>query len=298
MFSDRAKRLGQRHLAIELVGVVRRRIGPRPRHVDGQRRVEDHVVEAPAQVQRSGIDEGLEGRTGLPHRLRRAVEQARALGVAPADHGTDGAVGAHHHDGGLRLGPVAHLVGEDLFQRGLGGGLHRGVEGGADHHILGRVAGQEIRALGHDPVGEIAADILLGGLRQGGGVVRRGRRLGLGQVALLRHEAQDRRRAPLRAFQIARGRVVGRRHQKTGQHRGLRGIQLGGGDPEIALRRALEAARAGAQIGAVEVDRQDLVLGIAQLHREGEGHLLDLAPERRAAAVLFVGRLGLPDLGS
>ncbi len=51
---------------------------------------------------------------------------------------------------------------------------------------------------------------------------------------------------------------------------------------------------AGAEIGAVEVDRQDVVLGILRLQREGVGHFLDLAPERAAAAVVLVFRLVLP----
>jgi hypothetical protein len=53
-----------------------------------QRRVLDHVEGLVADVHRQRIDEGLEGRAGLPQRLGRAVEGARDAWelVAPADH--------------------------------------------------------------------------------------------------------------------------------------------------------------------------------------------------------------------
>ena len=52
--------------------------------------------------------------------------------------------------------------------------------------------------------------------------------------------------------------------------------------------------RAAAHVGAVEVDREDLVLGVLELHRQREDRLLGLALERAAAAVGLVGGLAFP----
>ncbi|MPL60708.1 hypothetical protein SDC9_06269 [bioreactor metagenome] len=288
--------LPQRDLAQILVGVVLRRPRARALDVDRQWAVENGRVGRPAHVERRGIDEGLEGGAGLPLRLGGAVEGARDLGLAPAHHRPHRAVRGHHDNRRLGRGAVLDLGVEDGRKGLLGLALQALVERGADHHVLGGVLRQEVGDRVHHPVGEIAAGARLRRLGERGGVVARLRPVRVVQEALLVHQRQHHPGPLLRAFQVRGGGVIGGRLQQPGEHcRLLRG-DIGGRGAEVALRRRLEAACAGAEIGAVEVDRQDLVLGILEFHRQGEGDLLDLALHPARAAVVLIGSFGLPAL--
>ena len=163
--------------------------------------------------------------------------------------------------------------------------------------ILGGLGRQEVGRGTHHPVGEITARTFLRGLGENGGVGPRGLAFGVGQEALLVHQLDDGVGAVLAALEVVGRRVIGRRGQEPGEHRRLRRVHIGGGDAEIALGGGLEAARARPEIGAVEVDRQDVVLGIFELHRQRIGHFLDLALHPAGAAVVLVIGLGLPALG-
>ena len=70
--------------------------------------------------------------------------------------------------------------------------------------------------------------------------------------------------------------------------------QVGCRFAKIALRGRFKPATASPQIGAVEVNRQDFLLGVFELHRHGVGNFLDFAPDAATPAVGFVIRLGLP----
>jgi hypothetical protein len=118
--------------------------------------------------------------------------------------------------------------------------------------------------------------------------------LGAGEIALALHEVDDHVRPGLRPPQVPGRREMRRRDQKPRQHRRLRRIHFRRRAAEIALRSGLEAARSRAQEGAVHVDRQDLVLRIAQLQREGVGQFLQLPPDGAAAAIGLVGGLAFP----
>ena len=120
-----------------------------------------------------------------------------------------------------------------------------------------------------------------------------GPRLGglfLRQVALLLHQPDDDRRALLGLLEVVGGGVARGRAQQARQHRRLGGRHLRGGLAEIALGRRLEAGRPGAEIGAVEIDRQDLGLGELPLQRQRRGDLLELALQR--AGVVEPDELG------
>ena len=168
------------------------------------------------------------------------------------------------------------------------------IERGADHHVLGGVAGQELGARLHHPVGVIATGARRGRLGQGGGIGDRVLGLGRGDIALILHQADHQGGAVLGAFKVA-GRGIGRwRLEQTGQHRGLGHVHGIGGFAEVALACGLKPARTGTQIGAVQIDGQDLVLGELDLHRHGKDRLFDLATNRGAAAVGLILGLGLP----
>ena len=85
---------------------------------------------------------------------------------------------------------------------------------------------------------------------------------------------------------LARARAAGRlmcganlrrRLEQAGQHRALRQRDVLGRLVEIELRRGIDAERAAAEIGAVEIQLQNLVLGEPRLQPDREERLLDLA---------------------
>ena len=106
-------------------------------------------------------------------------------------------------------------------------------------------------------------------------------RLGPGQIALILHQPDDQVGAVLRAAQIAGRRIGRRRLEQSGQHRGLGRIDDAGGLAEIALACGLETKGACAQIGAVQIDGQNIVLGVFQLHRDRHRDFFQLALEPR-----------------
>src|SRR5215207_4877091 len=71
-----------------------------------------------------------------------------------------------------------------------------------------------------------------------------------------------------------------RRLDKAREHRGLGERHLAGGPREVALRRRLHPVGAGAEIDPVDVEFEELVLGLIALEPEGEDGLLDLARGR------------------
>ena len=229
-----------------LAGIVLRAPPARARNIKAIGLVHHRRIVAVAQLQRRGINKGLEGRTGLPVGHGRPVERTRHLGLAPAHHGAHRAVGRHHHDRRLRLRTVLHLLVEHRLQRLLGGTLNALIERGADQNVLGRVAGKEIRPRFHHPIGEIATGLGLRRLRQRGGVVLRLLHLGLAQVPLLIHQPQHSGRPVMRAFEVGGWRQPRRRGQQPGHDRGLLRGHLGRVTPEIPLRRRLGSKGAAA----------------------------------------------------
>ncbi len=151
------QRLREIHPALEIAGIVLGAPTARAGDIQTIRFVYHLRIIAEAQFQRGRIHKGLEGRAGLPPRLRGTVEGPDDLGRAAADHGAHGAIGVHHHDRRLCLGAFAYLFVENHAQRLFRRVLKPLIKRCADHHILGRVAGQEFRPRGHHPIGEIPA---------------------------------------------------------------------------------------------------------------------------------------------
>ena len=73
--------------------------------------------------------------------------------------------------------------------------------------------------------------------------------------------------------------VFGRRLEQPGQHRRLGQVHIGDLLAEIELGCRRRAEIAAAHIGAVEIELEDLVLGIMPLQPDREERLLDLALE-------------------
>ena len=166
----------------------------------------------------------------------------------------------------------------------LGFGLQARIERRLDGEVTTAGAGKIAQLLG-DPVAEIAGTRsragndgerrpLLGG---GGG-------LGFGDHARLDHVGEDLSR-PRRGLVAVAGRVEPRRRlQEAGDGSAL----IEGGAPrrlaEITVRRGIDAIGAGAEIDAIEIDLEDLVLGEAMFEPECQQSLPDLASRGCAPA--------------
>jgi hypothetical protein len=103
---------------------------------------------------------------------------------------------------------------------------------------------------------------------------------GLGDMAFVNHCRDDLRGAFAGGLRIAVGGELRRRLHQPGEH-GRLGQRHGARDvTEIFARRRFDAIGAGAEIDAVEIEFEDLVLGIAMLQPDGQNRLLDLARHR------------------
>ena len=76
-----------------------------------------------------------------------------------------------------------------------------------------------------------------------------------------------------------RGKARGRL-EKAGDQRGFGQADLAHRLAEVEQGGGLDAEGAAAEVGAVEIELQDLALGEARLEQEGEEHLLELARDR------------------
>ena len=125
---------------------------------------------------------------------------------------------------------------------------------------------------------------MLGAGPVGGGTGRRigdgGGHLGVVDHALLAHGGEHELAALGRGLGIARRRQARRRLQETGKQCRLRQGNIARRLVEIAPRRGLHAIGAGAEIDAVEIHLQDLVLGILVLQPKRQQHFLHLALQR------------------
>ena len=244
---------------------------------DGDRRVLDQVVRAEPGLQPREIDHRLEGRAGLAPRLGRPVEHAARV-VAPADHGAHRAALVQRDEGALADPAALAGGGEGLGERRLRRPLAGGIEGRADAERA-VVAPDIARHLLQHPIDEIAGGWARAprdreGLHPGPGA----RSLAFAEEARVHHRIDHDAGAPACQRQVVGGAVARRRLQQARDHGGLGGAEIARRAAEIAPRGGIHAIGAGTEIGAVEVDREDLVLAELALQPEGEHRLLDLAP--------------------
>ena len=176
----------------------------------------------------------------------------------------------------------AALVGRQTFlqrrfERALQAGIHRGAHG------VARVGkrfepGEGARLAGH-VIDEVEAGILARGIRRLDAEIGGQRRihLRLGDRALFLHPAQH-VGAPLpRPLRVLVGAVIVRALWQAGEQGGLGQRQRADRLPEPRARRHLDAVGAAAEIDPVEVEPEDLRLGLEPLQPRGHDHLADLA---------------------
>ena len=238
-----------------------------------ERRIGDHVLRPHAGFQSRQEKEGLEGAAGLAPCLRRAVEGAIAVILAPRHGAHRTGCGIQRHHGALmHPGPRA-WPGQDRVNPRLGRRLQGGVECGAQHQIsAGRRA--SCHAILH-PIGEPAgiARRCLGEANS----INRLQSLGRCQRAGFRHRGQHfqgtRHRGSLIDARIdARWRLGQPR-----QYRRLPCCQPPGWDTKIKPRSRIHAISAGAEIDAVQINLQQFILAEALFQPEGQHGFLRLA---------------------
>ena len=265
------ERVGDRHLAAELVVVVRRRP-----IADLRRLVVDDRLRPPALFERGRIDEGFEGRARLALGVDGPVELALVV-VPPADDGADRAGAVESDECALRN--ILRRAVDRLADDRLGLFLQPEVDRRLDDDVLGDVR-RQIGQIAHHHVGGIvlaASPVGAGGRRFLG--LRRRQLLGRDEV-LRGHCLEDDEGAGLGAFGVAHRRETRGRLEQPGERGGFRKRDLAGVLVEIAPRRRLHAGRARAEIDPVQIHLQDLVLGELRLQPERQHRFLDLALDR------------------
>ncbi len=281
------------------------------RHPAALRRV-DRILEAgdqrgrgEARFERGGVDERLERGARLPAGLDGAVEAALGEGAA-ADHHPDLArARIHGDDAALQVGrPDAVLddapdLGQELgarlvlvagalldrhqagLERPLGGLLHRRIDRRVDAQPAARDAApaEAIDQLAPDLLLEVLAERLvalqavLQVHRRVPGAIERGPV----DLPVLEHRRQDDVAAGHRLVHVDGGRPRRRRLDDAGDQRRFLDGQVGGRLGEVAARRRLDAVEAVAEVDLVQVELEDLLLGIGPLDQRGEDGFLDLA---------------------
>ncbi len=104
--------------------------------------------------------------------------------------------------------------------------------------------------------------------------------LAFGHEAGLHHVGQHLVGAGAGGGQVDVRRVAGRRLEQAGEQRCLGQADVLHRLAEVELRRRLDAERAAAHIGAVEIELQDLVLGEIGFQPQRQEGFLDLALDR------------------
>ena len=238
-----------------------------------QRQVREQVRGRHARLQGQAVQEGLEGRAGLPrpgdhvHLPVLGIVEVRA-----ADPGQDVAGGGvQHHHRGLPHAATVEL-GQGAPDRGLGVALKVQIQRRRERP--GR------RGLGQHPAGEV---------RRGehGVAVHQPQRLGERLGVLRRVDDPQRAHAPQHApltrlsrLNVAEGVESAGRLRDAAQQRGLGQAQRARGAPQVEPGGGLDAHGAVPEGRAVQVLREDRVLVHGALQPKRQQGLAELAGER------------------
>ena len=152
---------------------------------------------------------------------------------------------------------------------------------GADHEdaldIGFRKGFDQLAHLVERPVEIIVRRILVAAIDRDGRVAPRAEHLAFGHEAGIDQIVEDDVGAGAGGGQVDVRRVFGRGLEQPGEHGGFRQSDVARRLVEVEMRRAIDAERAAAHIGAVEIQFQDLVLGKARLQPDRKEGFLHLA---------------------
>src|SRR5581483_11730311 len=203
------------------------------------------------------------------------------LVVEAADHGPHGPVGLHGDQrAGVALAAararVAQVVDHGILRRLLHAEVDRRAR---RQHVIPAPLAEPLGLL-ECPVQEPVGAVGRPGVDDLGRVEARSLHLPGAHVAGLDQVGEDIIGAGAGCGQVHVRCELGRGLEEAGQHGSLGEIDLAHGLAEIELGGCLHAVGAATEIGAVEVELEDLALGEARLEQEGEEHLLELALQR------------------
>ena len=237
-----------------------------------------HRVGGEPALERGEIDERLERRAGLALRRDRAVELALGV-VLAADQRAHRALRRHRDQRALLDVELLALLRQHVDQRFLRRRLQRRIDRGLDHDVLVEPADQLVDRV-HHPVGHVvdrAAGRRVDDARRMRQRDLDGARIG---EAVVGHRGEHELRPLLGAVEVLGRREPRRRLDQAGEQRGLGQRHALRRLAEVALRRRLDAVGAGAEIDAVEIELEDLLLGELVLEPDRQHHLLQLARHR------------------
>ena len=269
----------QRHRAAEIAAVILRRPA-----ADLDRTVVDDGVRRIIRLQCCRKDEGLERRTWLALRHRRAVELIRA---AAADHRLD--VSRMRVDGDERHLRLLHAVAvRALHGHGMRGLfrrlLHRHVDRRVDLQafLVDGVGAVSVNDLLRDIVDEVRARriLYLRLIDQRRLLLRRLACRRIVDVAVLLHLVEHDFLAFLRGVEVVERRIVVGTLRYAREHRALVEIEILDVLAEVRLRRRLHAVSALSEVDLIEIKFQNLLFRILALDLQREEDLLHLALDR------------------
>jgi len=271
-------RFRQRRLHVDPPGIGIAVIAGAP-VAPGDRRVDDRRIRRHALLHRQRIGIDLERRARLAQRPRGAVELAFAI-VAPADHRAHSPAVLDQHEGCL-LDVVALAIFAQVGRHRLFGRLLQAdVDRRAHHQRMVAVFGGDLLHLLEGPVEEVIGRLHLVAVDDGGRIAPCGDHLALGHQPALHQVGEHHIGARAGRRQVDMRGIFRRCLEQAGEHGGFGKIDLGQRLAEIELRGGRSPERAAAHIGAVEIERQDLLLRQIGLQPQRQIGFLDLALDR------------------
>ena len=220
--------------------------------------------------------------------MRCAVELAFEIGT-PADHRAHGAVGTEGYQCGLRDVARVAGIGKRLLDGGLRGLLAAQIERRANG-VAPACAGHGGGGLCRDPVDEIFLSLGAVTYHDIGRVGARACDFLSGQRSGIDKAVEDLTGTGAGTLKVVAGREAARRFRQAGQNGGLGERYVAHGLAEVVLRCRVHAVIAGTHVDAVEIERQDFVLGKIALEPERDQRFLCLAHD--GAAVVEIEILG------
>ncbi len=178
---------------------------------------------------------------------------------------------------------------DGLLQGFLGRPLQAEIDGGAGDDDVVFLALHQPLDLFEGPVEKIVGRLAVAALDDLGGVHARAIDLALAHEAGFDHVAQHLVGARARGGKVDVRRVAGGGLEHAGEHGRLGKVHLADRFVEIVLCRGLHPVRTAAEIGAIEIELEDLGLGVAILQIDRDQRLSDLSaqgPLRRQEHIL------------
>ena len=179
---------------------------------------------------------------------------------------------------------VAAELAQRILHRDFGGILQIEIERGTHHeHPLGQRIRERVDELLHlieRPIEIVVGRTVVAAVHGGGRIAACAEHLTLGHEPGLDQVVEHHVGARARRRQIDVRRIARRRLEHAGEHGSLGQVHVTRRFVEVEMRRRVHAERAAAEIGALEVEFQDVVLGQPRFEPQRQECFTHLALER------------------